>query len=569
MKYSLSIDIILALAALLYFIHCSFEFLFDPDLFMLLRTGHEIIHHGFPYYDTFAWPPLSCKVPWIDYEWLSHVIIYIVYSAGGLTGTVIYKTFLYGVGFFVLFLWSMKKYGLRPALVALIIAIYLGRWFLSPRPMSYSAVMFPLLAFILLDLQQKPLTWKHFLLLPLMFVFWGNVHGAFVIGLVIMGAGFVLLSYLQMKSHGRWKRMLLQFALLWLLCFLASAFINPYGWNNLKYCMDFLFFRTVFINAASDMQPPFMRPAFNAHYFIITALTLVTLIFFLVRYRKIPSPMELFIYSVWLLASFRAARNMQLFSTASIPVLSFLILQCGTLLAGSRYYRRLTSFLARKPALPDTAKVVAVFTVLLLFIFSFTAVDFSGKASEKDLFPVGMKDFLLHNDLPGRLYCHDIVGTYFLWYLYPRYQVSLDVRWNNVYTDEYFKEIQSSFHDSDAFFRFVKKYDPDVVIVHYKYHPSFIENDPMWMLLYEGERSRLFLRKNEKNSAIIEKFKRDELWYPDIPDVNAFLFRTFIEIKNYDAAKKYLKRLILASPYEKELWYYYKELDRLIENRTE
>ncbi|MDQ7824595.1 MAG: hypothetical protein RDV48_17470 [Candidatus Eremiobacteraeota bacterium] len=568
-EYSLSLETVLASAALLYFIKCSLDFPFDPDLFMMLRTGWEMVHHGLPVYDTFAWPPLSCKVPWVDYQWLAHVIIYTVYSVGGFTGTVIYKTILYGASFFVLFWWSRGRYGLLPSLAALLVAVYLGRWFLSPRPMAYSAVFFPLLAYLLIDLQQKPLSWRHFLVLPLMFVFWGNLHGGFVIGLVIMGAGFALLSYQKMREGAPLKGFLLSLGLLWLLCFLGSALVNPYGWKNFRYVIDFLYFRPVFMRSASDMESPFLRLAFNTHYFAIIALTIAALILFFMRYRLKPSPMELLIYCFWLVASLRAARNMQLFSTASIPMLSFIFFHGGALLSRNRHYQELVAFFARRPALPSVAKIAALFFIILSFTLHCAALDLSGQGLEHALFPVGMKDFLLSNDLPERLYCHDIVGTYFLWYLYPRYKVSIDVRWNNVYTDAYFEEIQRSFFDSATFFRFVEKHDLDVVVVHYKYHPAFIERDSSWVLLYEGERARLFLRNTEKNREILGKFWRDELAYPDIPDVNAFLYRTFIERKNYEAAKKYLRRLIIASPGEEMLWRHSRELDRLMEKEAQ
>ncbi len=567
--YSLSIELILALAAVLYFIKCSLDFPFDPDLFAMVKWGEAlwnngVIHVHYPY----SWVPDSCRVPWVDYEWLCHVVLYLIQKTTGFAGTILLKTLLYAISFFTLFWYARKTYGLMPALVALLVALYLGRWFLSPRPMSYTAAFFPILTYLLISLQARSPGWKDFIVFPLLFIVWENFHGGFFVGLIFMALAVIVLSAVTIRKSADKKEInsrTCKLLALWALCIIMTLFCTPYGSRLFMYVIDFFTTRPIFMQSASDMASPLGRIAFNAHYFVITAVTTVLLAVLLFKGRKKITPIELLAYFFWLLCSMKAVRNMQLFSTAAIPVLAFIIAEAGSALEHLKAYRYIVTLSGRKHFIIESLKLALLSILLIYSAFYMSTMDLSGKNQEKAMFPTSLKDFLLHNRLPSRLFNHDILGDYFIFYLYPQYLVSFDSGWNNIYSDRYFIEIHQAFHDKRAFHAFVDKYDLDTVVIHYKYYGDFIAADPSWIIVYEGENCRVFLRNCERNQEIIDRFRNDRLNYPDTFEVNAFLYRSHLEMKHYAISRKYLIRLIIEKPDEESLREQLPILNRILE----
>lgn len=556
-NYYVTTETVILIFAITYSIKSSLQFAFDTDVFMMIKSGESIWQlKGMPVFDRFSFVPQNCKVPWINYEWLAHLIAYKIFSNFNMAGIIIYKTAFYCLSYFILFWYSKDKYGRLPAVISLVIAVYLGRWFMSPRPMLYTAVMFPLLTFILFKLEKEKLAIKHFILIPLMFILWSNLHGGFFVGLVYFALGLGILSILRLRNESEKKSKIGEikgFVLLWLLCFAMTLVVTPYGFKNFKYVLDFLFFRPVFMRSASDMQSPFLRMEFNVHYFIITITTFLALILYTVRFKKKISPLEAFAYLFWLFCSLRAARNMQLYSTACIPVFSFILYNLLTDIRKSRIYNAFSPFMIKNIRYLNFVNIFIIFTIVLLFSLFAMNYDFSGISFEKNIVPVHLKDFLSKNSLPEKLFNHDILGNYLLFHLYPDYRVAYDSRWNNVYTDKYFLEVNGAFFYDYLFFKFIDKYDIDTVIAQYKYYPCFIEKDPKWILIYEGEGCRIFLRNEKRNEELIQKFKDDLLEYPDIYEINAFLYRVNLNWGNLKTAKKYLIRLIIENPEEKIL----------------
>src|SRR5207245_7274292 len=67
-----------------------------------IRAGEYIIHNfTIPKYDIFSFiaPPL----PWVAHEWLSEVVMAVIYQAFGLTGIVLFYSFLIAFTYFLLF----------------------------------------------------------------------------------------------------------------------------------------------------------------------------------------------------------------------------------------------------------------------------------------------------------------------------------------------------------------------------------------------------------------------------------------------------------------------------------
>lgn len=551
-NYTITFDLILVAIAILNLIRYSFDFPVDQEVMMMTRIGQEIISKGFILNDPFSWAPLWCKVPWVIPDWLACILYYLIYQKIGFWGIALLKTIVYGMGYFFIFHYSCRRYGMRPALLAVIVSIYVGRWFLSGRPLIFTAFFMPLMVLLMLNLQQEKISIKHFLLFPLIFIFWVNTHGGFIIGLLIMSLVFFILVYDKARKKGAeryWHKLAIESTIIMSMCIGVCLFLNPYGINSIKYASAFLFSRPVFISTSIEMQSPCLAPQFNIHYFATVIITLLLLLNFYGKSFPRPTLLEISIFIIWLLASLKAARNMQLFSIFLIPIATFVFHKILDYLKGLKLIGNLITLLARCRPYWDTFKIMILFIVLTSFAIQFYQYDLSGKSSEKDLYPVGVKDFLLLNQLPPNLYNPIQYGSYFIFYLYPRYKVSLDGRWHTIYTDRYYAEVHSSIYDRRLLINFLEKFVIDTVVLDRSL--KYLDNESNWLLIYQDNEFNVFLRKAGRNDTIIEKFRNDRLDYPDVFEVNSFLYIKYMEIENYGAARKYLMRMIVAFPNEK------------------
>lgn len=564
----LSVEIVTALAVSLYFLYCSLEHPFQPDLYYLIKCGEEFwktkgIIEPYP----FSWVPPECTVPWINFQWLAHLIAWFLYSLWGLYAMTIFKTVLYGVGYFLMFHHARRNYGTLAALLSLFPAILIGKTYFMERAMVFTSLFFPILAYLLFTIERTSLRCYHWIVFPAVFAIWVNVHGGFLPGLVFLIPAFIWLSvrdFIKLKGSPGRLSTAISLSAVWILCLLATVFITPYGMKIFQCAVDFIVLRPVFINVAGDMISPLKEPSAFMPFLTISPVTAVLLIICLIRKDRRVTVMEMFVYFFWLVLALKAQRNVQMYSTAAVPVMAGLI-QKGLQYLSPAF---LTITLnARLRQACEAIKLVSFFILITLYFCLFFSIDFTGKSYERRILPSHLKDFLLENRLPSKIYCYDIIGDYLIFYLYPHYKVSLDTGWNMCYTDRYFIEISRSFAKRDEFFAFINKYGLDTIILHTK--PSFLDGVPGWLPIYEGEGCRVFLRESPQNRDITERFEKDLLVYPDTYEVNSFLFERHAALGDLRVARKYLLKLIEANPDEKVLRENLQAIDRELEKSGE
>ena len=170
--------------------------LFDADFWWHLRAGQWILAHGkVPRTDPFTFG--SAGRPWIDLQWLFEVILATVFAAGRVRAVVLMPAV---VGTSVLLVALMARDKRWPGWVVaacwLPAIIAMSARFV-PRPELFSLLAMALYLTVLRRTDTKPtLAW----LLPLIQVFWVNVHALFVLG------PFILSVYLIDRLAGPvWK----------------------------------------------------------------------------------------------------------------------------------------------------------------------------------------------------------------------------------------------------------------------------------------------------------------------------------------------------------------------------
>ena len=211
------------------------RYLFADSLYGLY-AGRYIVEHGIPHRNVFT--VTARGVPWIDQQWLAHVLYYGAWAAGGYGAVAVLSALLLTSGFAVLALLMLRRGVPPPRMFAWTIAalmVCLGETWIRAQSFAYPCLALTLWLILEDDRapRLRPQTW---LVVPVL-VLWANTHGS-----VLLGTGLVALYavYRVTKAvvrHNRW------FSPGYLaLCAAAgvSVFCTPYGTGMLRYYRLFI-----------------------------------------------------------------------------------------------------------------------------------------------------------------------------------------------------------------------------------------------------------------------------------------------------------------------------------------
>ena len=215
----------------LLFMFLSFRPLWHTDLWGHLSYGRTIVAtKSLP--TTEPLMPLAAGVPLVDTAWLSQVIGFEAMSRFGITSL----SFLYAASITamaLLLVWRGYQRSQNAAITIAGLLLWLwGCWqhLNIMRPQMAGMLCFILLLTLLTSRHRR--TW-HWIALPALFVAWANLHGSFVVGLMLLtgfAAGRMLdlavrcgdFKAIRQDSRVRRCVLLLELAA-------AAVLINPYG----------------------------------------------------------------------------------------------------------------------------------------------------------------------------------------------------------------------------------------------------------------------------------------------------------------------------------------------------
>lgn len=156
----------------------------DADTYWHLVVGQWILAHGFPHADPFSFT--FAGQPWIAKEWLSQILYYGAWRAGGWTGVVVLAAAAAALAFALLARALQRRVTPLMAVAAVAIAFMLVAPHVLARPHVLALpVMVAWVAGMVRanDRGAPPSFW----LLPLM-TLWANLHGGFTFGIFLVGA---------------------------------------------------------------------------------------------------------------------------------------------------------------------------------------------------------------------------------------------------------------------------------------------------------------------------------------------------------------------------------------------
>ncbi len=213
----------------------------EPDIWWHLRNAaHFFQYHSFPRVDSYSFG--AAGLPWLDHEWLSELPFFLSFKSLGLRGVLtVYFAVLVLIYVGVYYRSCRAGADCKNATITTLLAILLGTVSIGPRMLLFGWLC---LVGLLLVLDHFQRSGKGLWLLPPLFAVWINLHGSWILGMVILA--LTIVSGLVEGEWGlvvarRWTPAELKKLLLASAVSAAALFVNPFGRTLVLYPFDLLF----------------------------------------------------------------------------------------------------------------------------------------------------------------------------------------------------------------------------------------------------------------------------------------------------------------------------------------
>jgi len=288
----------------------------DPDMWWHLRTGELIWNEGIPRHDPFSFTKAGGE--WITHEWLSEVLMWIFYSAGGLPFMAIGFALLSGAAFWLVY----RSCEAQPYLAALptVVGLLAAAPSFGVRPQVLNMLFMAGFVYVVELVRRGAFEKRILWLLPLSTVAWVNFHSGYLLGVVLLSTyavGFAIDAWLvksedEPTDFGLPRRLVLvAFACL------AAALFNPNGWHIWLYPFDTLGSDLMQQNIIEWSSPNFHE----AVYWPFAAMMGLGVLSFVVAPKR-PPLADLLLFFGTAAAGLTSRRHIALFAIATIPVIS-------------------------------------------------------------------------------------------------------------------------------------------------------------------------------------------------------------------------------------------------------
>jgi len=482
----------------------------DGDTGYHIRAGEYIIDTlSIPKHDIFSF--LSPPLPWTAHEWLSEVIMALIHRVSGLSGIVIFFSFIISLVYYLLFKIIRTKKDdiiLTVFIVLLVLAASQVHWL--ARPHIFSLVLMVLWYFLLDKYQYEQKNYLY--LLPPMMLLWVNLHGGFLAGFILIGIYLFsnVVNFITSKGASRdiYKKRARYFGFITVVCLFVSL-INPFGYRILLFPFNLVSNTFIMDHVGEFMSPNFHEPTPFKYLLLLMIAT-----FAVSRIKT--NWIELLLILMFTNMSLYSVRYIPLFSIIVAPIL---LKQIGPLLEKTngrlfKFFKKRAENISEIDA-SARAYLWPVAAVVLIVILAMAGkIDF--KFNEKTK-PVAAVEFLKNEYIKGNMFDNDEFGDYIIYAAWPKYKVFVDGR-SDMYGVDILKEYLKLVRVKPGWEEVLKKYNFSWIIYNANSTLSVVlmERDD-WKLIYADKVANIFVKDIPENRYLIEKYPGVELVIPD-PD---------------------------------------------------
>jgi hypothetical protein len=426
----------LVLLAILAFSPLSDGLLSDADTGWHIRNGESILAtRSVPRTDLFSYT--MAGQPWFAWEWLYDAGIAAIHHVAGLNGVVLFTAMVIAGTFALLFQFLLRRsrnFAVAVSLTLLAAAAAQVHMLARPHVLSWLFTLLWVRAlYRFKEGERFALLW-----LPPLMLLWVNVHGGFILGLVLLGVfacagAWDLLANPSKAGRGR----IMSLAAVFVVC-LAITFVTPYGYKLHVHVYQYLS-NGFLMDSINEFRSPNFHAAGYGYFELIILLSVIGVA--LARSGATSTDVLLLLFSIH--AGLYAARN--------IPISAILIAMCmGPLTASAiapspcqiGYPKWISSLLdAIHDISTSMARMEAQFrghALVVVAIFASVAIAANGGRvlstqvlaahfNEK-VFPIKASEFIAARGIHDHLFNPDDWSGYLIYKLYPGTRLFFDDR---------------------------------------------------------------------------------------------------------------------------------------------
>lgn len=500
-----------------------FSFTGDPDFGWHYKFGEYIVTHKALLFEnifSYTYPDYL----WVNSYWFSQIIIYILYKNFGPIGLSLTLSLIFALYSYKIFS-KAKVSGIIKIPGLFIFTLIIGRYLISVRPFYFSSVFMLALMYVLL--YEK----KYIRFLPILFVFWVNMHADFLLGIFVLGI-YTLSEILKaaatlwskkpdLKENARVLAGRKVFPLLksWLkisvypILSLAATLLNPYGMKIWTTMFNEIGNSTQFSHISEWIPFGFELDSYSSvSFFAVTSFMLGLLIFSAFMVRKKYGWWFFIVNLVLLILSIRAKYFMRIFLIMGIfGILDFwgsLFEEAISKIKKSAPCNKLSPIKTKQHLIEPFFKLKPLLITILYFaaaesfVRNITLTKDVSIWAEKEKYPYEAVSYIKKTRPEGNMFNEYDWGGYLIWQL-PEYKTFIDGRMASWHQNgegalkTYVQITKKPGEYYHLFEEYVNKYDINFVLL--KKDSDLVKfikenHSDRWQVVLENEISTLFTK---------------------------------------------------------------------------
>jgi len=253
---SFPVVLLAAFATSLY--HLAPTVVVDPDICWHLRNAESLFRtHRFIMKDSYSFTAFGA--PWIDHEWLAEVPFYLGWRAMGERGVLLVTALLIEAVMLGVFYLAYQRSGdLKATVRVSVIAVLFATISFGPRTLLFGWLCLVVELLLLERFRSGEGRGRGIWALPPLFAVWINLHGSWLIGIVVLlvytACGSVRVSVGSIEN-GVWTPTQLRKLMVAACLSVGALFVNPYGWRLVAYPFNLAFHQQINIANVDEWRP--------------------------------------------------------------------------------------------------------------------------------------------------------------------------------------------------------------------------------------------------------------------------------------------------------------------------
>jgi tetratricopeptide (TPR) repeat protein len=473
-----------AIAVLVIFPLCDYDTFWHVAMGRaIVNTGHIVNEEIFSY--------TSYGTHFSNHEWLSQIILFLVYHQWGASGLIGFKVIL-TLAICAILYRTARMLGARPVVAALLclFVVIAGLTRFRVRPQLFSFLFLVILQMVLYGYRAERFGKRALYVLPPLMVFWDFLHGA-IYGLLFLGA-FVAGESLTAVVRSRYRSRLDVAALssgrlralwTWTGVTLIAMLLNPYGPRSYAIFTQFVKGSNLMVSLTVEFMPTPLK-GYLPFWFLLAA-TFLTLWWALKRIDLT----QVLVFIPFGYLAVRYTRGMEAFNLVALPLVAVNTRQFFELKNRKETVKYVINALMALAVIASVAYAGYYKFLAPRNKFSF------GDGFDENSFPMGCVRFIKAVNLRGHMYNTDGFGGYLAYFVTPERKIFYYSHPTAFKAIEYYIHDPAALEKCDINYAVVGREEELDMFLRKKFVPVYWE--PSGIVL---------VRNNEQNRDIINRY---------------------------------------------------------------